>query len=934
MPAKAPRTKTRATARKAGPKPTQQKLWPVITRYDSDHLDRIALPLGGIGTGTVSIGGRGDLRDFELMNRPGKNFNPAPSKGAGGYFALLRCKTAGSDPVMRCLEGALPPSLYEGQSGAKIANHSLPRFQNARFDAAYPLGTVHLSDPQVPLTVRVEAFNPLIPGDADNSGLPIAQLRYVLTNNTSKPVDASLCATLQNFIGADGGNVTKRNWDGELDHLSVMNGNRNETRDSDDARGLLLLSDGVDKRDAAWGTMALALLHAPADAITRRAAWADLSWGDSLLEFWDDFTADGKLQDQPQGNVKDPRASIAVSLKVPAKSSVSVTVLLAWHFPNRLNWYPRTLAEADAKTQAPTQLQTTPVAVTLAATDAPQPASAESCCDNGACGPTLHPDYVGNYYTQQFADAWDVIKQVAHKLPMLERQTVAFVRAIADSNLPTAVKDAALSNLTALRSQTTFRTPDGNPFGWEGCFDNKGCCEGSCTHVWNYENAVGFLFGDLSRRMRKIEFVHCTNDRGLMAFRVHLPLATHAQYQGSAAADGQMGCVVRAYRDWKLSGDDDFLREIFPGLRRAIEFCWIEKGWDADRDGVMEGCQHNTMDVEYFGPNPQMTIWYLAALRSASAMARHLGENTFADTCDDLAARGSKWIDKHLFNGDYYEHKIVPVKSWDDVAPGLKCGMGTANLADPDLQIGPGCLIDQLVGQTQAHVAGLGHVIDPKKARAAMRAIFTHNFKSPMWGHFNHFRTYALQEESALIMCSFPRGNRPKRPFPYYNEVMTGFEHIAAAGMLYEGLTKEGLTCIQAVRDRYDGQRRSPFNEAECGHHYARAMASWTAILAITGFSFDASAGLMRFAKSDKASSWFWSNGSAWGTLQQKPSAKGVSVILAVSHGSLTLRSLQITGAGTLSWDEPLTLTAGQSHAGTLSKSTRKVTSPKRAPRR
>jgi hypothetical protein len=183
-------------------------------------------------------------------------------------------------------------------------------------------------------------------------------------------------------------------------------------------------------------------------------------------------------------------------------------------------------------------------------------------------------------------------------------------------------------------------------------------------------------------------------------------------------------------------------------------------------------------------------------------------------------------------------------------------------------------------------------------------------------------------------MCSFPRGNRPRRPFPYYNEVMTGFEHIAAAGMLYEGLAKEGLTCIQAVRDRYDGQRRSPFNEAECGHHYARAMASWTAILALTGFSFDATTGVMRFAKSDKASSWFWSNGSAWGTLLQKPSAKGLSVTLTVSHGSLTLRTLQITGAGTLSWDEPLTLTAGQSHAGTLSKSTRKAAGPKRAPRR
>jgi hypothetical protein len=215
-----------------------------------------------------------------------------------------------------------------------------------------------------------------------------------------------------------------------------------------------------------------------------------------------------------------------------------------------------------------------------------------------------------------------------------------------------------LFNLSTLRTQTCFRTPDGYLYGWEGCGDQDGCCFGSCTHVWNYEQATPFLFGDLARGMREIEFGHATEQNGKMSFRVNLPLAFPST--NIAAADGQMGCIMKLYREWKLCGDDEWLRKLWPQARKALEFCWIEGGWDADRDGVMEGCQHNTMDVEYYGPNPQMQSWYLGALRASEEMARHLTENDFAATCRDLFERGSAWTDEHLFNGEYYGHEIRP----------------------------------------------------------------------------------------------------------------------------------------------------------------------------------------------------------------------------------------------------------------------------------
>ena len=170
---------------------------------------------------------------------------------------------------------------------------------------------------------------------------------------------------------------------------------------------------------------------------------------------------------------------------------------------------------------------------------------------------------------------------------------------------------------------------------------------------------------------------------------------------------------------------------------------------------------------------------------------------------------------------------------------------------DPPLQLGAGCLIDQLVGQYFAEVTGLGDSVSGDNTRATLASIKHHNFRETMAGHFNHMRSYALGDESATLMCSYPLGRRPVRPFPYFTEVMTGFEYTLAVHMLYVGMVDEGLALIQAIRDRYDGERRSPFNEAECGHHYARAMASWAAVLALTGFHYHAHTGEMAIRLDD-----------------------------------------------------------------------------------
>ena len=820
--------------------------WPSLRVYDAPHLDRVAMPIGGIGTGTVSLGGRGDLRDWEIMNRPAKGFIPRLGNAQTvGPFLALYARAEGSAPVARLLEGPGPLGGIEGSHGATTPNEHLPRFKAARFAAAYPFARVLLADPDLPLEVELRAFNPLVPPDADISGIPIAAFTIVLVNRGQTAVAASAAMCIPNFIGIDG-SITQPDWKHDAWPVGARR-NRNAARSSESLHGLFLSSDGVDVSSAAWGTLALATTTS--EGVTSRTTWASGGWGSALLDFWDDFAADGRLDPRTAARPIDaPMASLAVALEVPPGETREIPLLLAWHFPNRYTWRPRG--------------------------EPPGP-----------------DDRVGNYYAMRYRDAWDVIENEAPRLGDLHRRTARFVRAFIDSDLPPAVKEAALFNLSTLRTQTCFRTADGRFYGFEGSNNRSGCCWGSCTHVWNYEQATPFLFGPLAWSMREIEYAHATDADGLMSFRVTLPLERAREF-GKAAADGQMGCVMKAYRDWQLSGDDAALRALWPAIRRSIEFCWIPGGWDADRDGVMEGAQHNTMDVEYYGPNPQMGLWYLGALRAAEEMARHLGEAAFASTCRGLFDRGSAWVDAHLFNGAYYEHRVQAPSGPEAVAPSLLVGMGAEDVTNPDYQLGRGCLVDQLVGQYMSHIVGLGYLVDAGHAKTTLASIWKYNRRTDLAGHFNPMRSFALAGEAALLMASYPH-DRPANPFPYYGEVMTGFEYTAAVGMLYEGLTQEGLEAIGDIRARYDGRKRNPFDEAECGHHYARAMASWAAVLALTGFHYSAVTGAMTFRAATGRH--FWSTGYAWGTCTIAGDARrGWTLTLGVAEGNVTLASVAV----------------------------------------
>ncbi len=464
------------------------------------------------------------------------------------------------------------------------------------------------------------------------------------------------------------------------------------------------------------------------------------------------------------------------------------------------------------------------------------------------------------------------------------------------ADLSPVTKEAALFNLSTLRSQTFFRTADGHPLGWEGCLDDVGSCLGSCTHVWNYELATGALFGSLARQMREVEYLHATAADGAMSFRVMLPL-NRAQEYAQVAADGQFGCVVKLFREWRQSGDDKWLAKLWPACRRSVEFAWIKGGWDEDRDGVAEGAQHNTMDIEYFGPNPEVQTWYLAALKAAAAMAAAVGDAEFAKVCGDMFTAGAAATETLLFNGEYYQQKIVPPGDFSRVASRLRhTNMGAEDADDPEFQIGDGCVTDQLLGDTYARLVGFGPVLATEHVATALQSIHRLNYVEDFGDWANCMRTYAVRGERGHIVLSYPNG-LPEHPMPYWSEVWTGLEYVYALGLVQQGETALAEDVVAAARERFSGARRNPFDEMECGHHYARAMSSWGLMVVLTGFDYDGRAGVMSFAEAPGPARWFWSSGASWGALVQTVDPSGArGAQLEVVHGPVRVEQVRIGG--------------------------------------
>jgi non-lysosomal glucosylceramidase len=817
--------------------------------FTGEALRELAFPLGGIGTGTVSLGGRGNLRDWEIFNRPGKGKNLPYT-----FFAIY-AEREGEPGVARVLERRLFPPYSAGFGLPTSQVAGLPRLEEVTFDGEYPLASLEFADERLPVSVRLEAFNPFIPMNEKDSGLPAAQFRWTLTNPGDRPVQATIAFSLLNAVGYNG----KDNLSGR--HNGQLGENINLWRDEDGLRGLFYSSLKYPEESPQFGTMALTTDWPDT---THKLRWERAGWWDDVQNFWDDFRQNrgsltGPTEPSPSPDGQTDVGTLGLRVTLEPGQSATLPFVLTWHFPNLTNTWNR----EEAVREKP----------------------------------------LGNWYATQWHDAWSVAQYAVEHQERLDAGTRAYQEALYRSSLPPEVIDAAGANASILRTTTVLRTSDGRMNAFEGCGDNDGCCPMNCTHVWNYVQTAAFLFPALERSVRLTDFQHNTRPNGDMAFRTLLPLVGEL-WAFKPAADGQMGTILKAYREWLQSGDEEFLKAVWPGVQRSLEFAWKEGSWDADKDGVMEGEQHNTYDIEFYGPNTMMGTFYLGALRAAEEMARALGHDRKAEEYRAVFESGRQKYPELLWNGEYYKQIVEAPAQEADTRSVNNAASHPASVqegeTEPRYQYGPGCLADQVLGAWFARVVGLGDLLPPEQVKSTLSAIFRQNWRADLSEHETVQRVYAVNDEAGLLLCTWPYGGRPRYPFPYADEVWTGIEYHVAAHCLYEGLLEEGLAIVRGARDRHDGAKRNPWDEFECGHHYARAMSSWSLLLALSGYHYDASRQHLALAPKVGPENFasFFSAGTAWGQFLQDivdpDGNKDYTARLEVRYGEVTLQSLSL----------------------------------------
>jgi non-lysosomal glucosylceramidase len=780
-------------------------------RYAGENRRCVAMPLGGIGTGNVALSGTGQLKQWQLHNT-GNHLGFLPQT----FFGLRLSCTEPPLNVRRVLQ-ALP--LGPGDNPAPLVNDHLdgfdqpsfswPLIRSTEFTGAYPFAEISYED-DWPVRVSLEAYTPFVPLDAEASSLPLASFRFTVTNDFTHSLTGWLLGSLQNAVG----------WDGATPIIgpdcAVLGGNVNRTEPMAGGTAIVMTNPSAPDLDRGAGSM-LIWTGSPAVTLPQfdqpRTA---LAFADSLkllaptvFEDWSpESVAKSAAAQRPQFRVPArPSAPgrtwagcLAVPIHVPPGGTADVELVIAWSFPHRYADFDQFGREDQTPREAA---------------------------------------YIGNHYARAFPDAGSVIAHYAEHRAALHGASTQWRDAIFGSDLPAAVQDALAAQPALIRSPTTFRAASGEFFGFEGVLGESssnwngnigGSCPLNCTHVWNYEQAVSRLFPSLERSMRETDWNVLQAPEGYLPHRVLYPLSE--QHFGRViggpdrpALDGMLGTVLKTYREARTGAGLAWLERYLPNMRRLMDY--VQRTWDADESGLLEGDQPVTHDISLQGVNMYVGGIWLAALRTMETVTALLGHAGEAEKYGRGFATSSAAYDGLLWNGEFY---------------------GQRSTGD-EYDFGAGCLADQLFGQWWAHQLELGHLLPADHVRTALASIIRYNLRDGFAGFEHGYRSFADSGDAGLLVCTWPYGGRPTVPIRYADEVWSGVEYQVAGHLAYEGMTADSLRLVSAIRARQDGRRRNPYNEIENGDHYSRAMAGWVLLEAMTGSGYNALTGELRLGR-------------------------------------------------------------------------------------
>ena len=665
----------------------------------------------------------------------------------------------------------------------------LPRFEKGTFSTRFPFAEINLSDKDMPLDVNLIAWNPFIPNDEDNSGLPVGGLEYTFTNTSKSQVEAIFSFNTRNFMCRTNDEVSPIT---KMDKGFVLN--QIAPKNAPEMEGHCAIFTDEENTKVNYN-------------------WFRGGWFDPLTIAWN-HVANGEMPES-EPKLGGTGASIYVPFILKPGESKTIHLYMTWYVPHSFhNIGPDAVSVSDF---------------------------------GDRFNADLYKDTPAKYepwYSRRFSGIEEVSNYWKNNYSTLKLETKKFTDTFYDTTLPEEVIESVANNLTILKSPTVMRQHDGRFWVWEGSGDDWGSCHGSCTHVWNYAQAVPHLFPRMERTLRETEFKVDQNTEGHQAFRANIPIRP-VKHDFHSAADGQLGGIMKVYRDWRISGDNEWIKDLYPLIVKSMDYCI--RTWDPNEVGAVIEPHHNTYDIEFWGPDGMCTSFYAGALNSIIEIGHYLNEDV--TKYEHLLKKAQDYMETNLWNGEYFFQNIQweglktpdPTKAQSFQSSYSEEARKILEKEGPKYQYGNGCLSDGIIGCWMSLVCGLDEPIDQSKVTGHLESVYKYNLKHCLADHANPQRPgYAVGNDGGLILCSWPKGGKLSLPFVYSDEVWTGIEYQVASHLIFEGKVKEGLDIVRTVLNRYDGIKRNPFNQYECGSWYARALSSYSLIQALTGVRYDA----------------------------------------------------------------------------------------------
>lgn len=911
--------------------------------FRGKSLDTIGMPCGGIGSGQLYLCGDGTLGCWQI-------FNDAKSNWVKDTNATYKHRG-----IPKPVDQGFAVAVRGADGKMLVKTLSCEGFADVEFQGEYPLATIRYADAACPVKVEMEAFSPFIPLNAADSALPATVFHLTVENTSSSEVEFQWLGWLQNAVcnasGKEFGGTRSTRFLSEAASALFQHGAEQlppepKQNTSGRKRSTIVFANFDKKTYGKWkaegdafgkapakgtltgqqtvtgfkgkglvnsflgGDAPTGTLTSPAFKIKRKFINFLIGGGDQKDATCINLVVDGKVVRTAVGRNKETLEWQGWLVKeFEGKKAQLVIVDKASGGWGHVNVDQIEFAD-EPKTERTLTLGASPdfgtMALGCAAScvadallGAPAGKAPESFLRTDAPAYSIEEDknallatpvaklaagqrqtvtfvlawhfpnqVEGQFYATKFKDAAAVARYIIDNDTRLTADTHLWRDTYYDSTLPYWLLDRLHSTVSYLATGTCQWWKNGRFYAYEGVT----CCEGTCTHVWNYAHSEARLFPELTRSVREMQDF-CPRekgggfhpDTGLVGFRSN----------DAYAADGQCGTILKAYREHLMSADDTFLKRNWPRIKKALEFS-IEQ--DANSDGLIENKQHNTYDINYYGANTFVGSLYLAALRAGEQMALEVGDNDFAKRAKAIFESGRDLTMKRLWNGEYFTQDVD-----------LK--------EHPKDQYKDGCLSDQLFGQGWAHQVGLGYIYPKESVLTALKSIWKYNW-APDVGPYNEaykpFRWFITPGQAGLITCTWPKGDYLAEGTMYREEVWTGIEYQVAGHMIREGMVEEGLAMCRAVHDRYHPDLFNPYNEVECGDHYARAMASWGVYLSLAGFDYHGPKGHLAFAPRITPGHFrmAFTAAEGWGTFEQKRDGKKQNHAIAIHWGQLRLTSL------------------------------------------